>query len=147
MIDIRIVAAVEMIPTLFGSDVQTIFTLVDEHEQPLGVSGATLAEAERKTRDMLMPYLNRMAYSYAKGEDMSKVTLVIAWGTDLEEVLGIRRAVNMRHAREVAALLEKEFPWSPRISFYEERDFNATEAGMTKDEIKRAVAGRNLRAK
>lgn len=67
------------------------------------------------------------------------VTLVVAWDTDLSEPLEVRRSVNMRHARLVAAELEKEYPWSPRISFYEEINFLATEAGMTPEEVKRAM--------
>jgi hypothetical protein len=69
------------------------------------------------------------------------VTLVVAWSTDLQEPLEVRRSVNMRHAKQIAAELEKEYPWSPRISFYEEVDFLATEEGMkgyTADEIKHA---------
>lgn len=67
------------------------------------------------------------------------VTLVVAWDADLKEPLEIARCVNMRQAREVADELRTAYPWSPRISFYEEKDFLATEAGMTPDEVKRAM--------
>ncbi len=69
------------------------------------------------------------------------VTLVIAWDVDLKEPLEIRRSVNMRHAKQIAEELEQEYPQSPRISFYQEVDFLATEEGMkgyTADEIKHA---------
>jgi hypothetical protein len=58
------------------------------------------------------------------------VTLVVAWDADLKEPLEVRRSVNMRHARHIAEEFEKAYPWSPRISFYEEVDFLATEEGM-----------------
>ena len=67
------------------------------------------------------------------------VTLVVAWGTDLTEVLEVRRSVNKRHAQEIATELEHDYPWTPRISFYQEVDFIATEAGMTEAERKRAA--------
>ncbi len=70
------------------------------------------------------------------------VTLVVAWGTDLNEVLEVRRAANKRHAKAVAEELQHDYPWSPRISLYAEQDFIATEAGMTPDE--RAIAHKRL---
>jgi hypothetical protein len=45
----------------------------------------------------------------------------------------------MKEAREEAEDLLKEYGWSPRISFYQEVDFTATEAGMTEAEVKRAA--------
>lgn len=66
------------------------------------------------------------------------VTLVVAWDADLKEPLEARRSVNLRHARQIAEELEKAYPWSPRISFYQEVDFLATEAGMTPAEVERA---------
>lgn len=67
------------------------------------------------------------------------VTLVVAWDTDLKEALGYRRAVNKRHAQAMAEELAHEYPWSPRISYYQEVDFIATEAGMTEAEVKVAL--------
>lgn len=67
------------------------------------------------------------------------VTLVVAWDSDLKEPLEVKRSLNMHHARQIAEELEKEYPWSPRMSFYQEVDFHATEAGMTPAEVKRAM--------
>lgn len=67
------------------------------------------------------------------------VTLVVAWSSDLQEIPGFRRSANMRHAREMATELGEDYPWSPRISFYAEVDFNATEAGMTEEEKRKAL--------
>jgi hypothetical protein len=67
------------------------------------------------------------------------VTLVVAWDSDLETPLAVRRVAHMREAREEASELLKEYGWSPRISFYQEVDFTATEAGMTEAEVKRAA--------
>jgi hypothetical protein len=67
------------------------------------------------------------------------VTLVIAWDTDLKEPLEAGRSVNMRHGKQIAEELEKAYPWSPRISFYQEVDFNATEAGRTPALIQRGM--------
>lgn len=66
------------------------------------------------------------------------VTLVVAWDTHLHEPLGYRHANNKRHAQAMADELAREFPWSPRISFYQEVDFIATEAGMTEAEVRKA---------
>ncbi len=68
------------------------------------------------------------------------VTLVVAWDTNLTEPLEVRRVANKREAQSVAEELEKFYSWSPRISFYAEVDFIATEAGMTEAEVKRAQA-------
>ena len=68
------------------------------------------------------------------------VTLVVAWDTNLTEPLEVRRVVNKRDGIRAAEELEKFYPWSPRISFYAEVDFVATEAGMVEAEVKRAQA-------
>ena len=68
------------------------------------------------------------------------VTLVIAWDTDLETPLAVRRVANKREALDSSTELQKEFGWSPRISFYQEVDFNATEAGMTEQEKIKAAS-------
>ena len=62
------------------------------------------------------------------------VTLVVAWDSDLETPLAVRQVAQMQEAREEAEDLLKEYGWSPRISFYQEVDFTATEAGMTEQE-------------
>ena len=67
------------------------------------------------------------------------VSLVIAWGADLKEPLEIRRAANKRQAKQIAEEFEKDYPWSPRISLYEEVDFLATEEGMTDEEKQKAL--------
>ena len=67
------------------------------------------------------------------------VTLVIVWDTDLETPLAVRRVANMRSAREAASEPEKEYGWSPRTSFYQEVDFEATEEGMSVQEKARAL--------
>jgi hypothetical protein len=67
------------------------------------------------------------------------VTLVVAWGTGLQDMLGYRRATNKRHAHQLAAELEEELPWSPRISLYEEVDFLATPEGLTEKEQSKAL--------
>jgi hypothetical protein len=61
--------------------------------------------------------------------------LVVAWNTELKEPLGVRLALNLRCARSIAAELEQEFPWSPRISFFREVDFWATIEGMSTNEL------------
>jgi hypothetical protein len=68
------------------------------------------------------------------------VTVVIAWDSDLNTVLEARPATNKRHAKVVAEELAQDYPWSPRISFYVEVDFIATEAGMSEDEVRKAQA-------
>ncbi len=71
------------------------------------------------------------------------VTLVVAWDTDLKEPLEVRRSANKRHAQQIAGELEKEYPQSPRISFYEEVDFLATEEGMTEQELAKLDEGKS----
>jgi hypothetical protein len=68
------------------------------------------------------------------------VTLIVAWDTDLETPLAVRRVAHMQEAREEATELLKEYGWSPRVSFYQEVDFLATEAGMTEKEKSKAAS-------
>jgi hypothetical protein len=65
MTEIRIVEQPVLIPGLFEDQVSSVFLLMDENEQPLETC-ATLPEAERKTRELLTPYLNSMAREYAE---------------------------------------------------------------------------------